>query len=156
MSKRFPALPRPASAKGVQQVSKMAPLEPRPKPLAKAMVPKAPPLQSKKDKVAAEERLFEQEEMKKNPLISLYKRVDQEQLEKVGLSHKSDINTEQGGLKSLYDYSMLQRFRGERAFFKVDTYKPAVATKEEADQLKEKERDWWKENAVTKQQKIVE
>lgn len=47
-----------------------------------------------------------------NPIMKVYSRVDQEQLEKIGMAHKSEFNNDQGGLKAMQKYSLLQRFRG--------------------------------------------
>jgi len=88
--------------------------------------------------------------------VAIYKRIDQEELEKLGLGHKSEIGTDSGSLKSVFEYSMLQRFRQNKNFRQIDKYKPKAATKEELLEIKEREHDWWNQNAVTKQQKIVE
>jgi hypothetical protein len=37
----------------------------------------------------------------------MYYRIDQEELEKKGMAHKSELCNEQGGLKSLQQFSML-------------------------------------------------
>lgn len=41
---------------------------------------------------------------------------------------------------------MLQRFRGSKDFRAVDKYKPK-ADQDELQEIKQKESDWWKNNA---------
>jgi len=79
----------------------------------------------------------------------LYQRVDQEELEKMGLGHKSELSFEQGSLKSLHKFSMLQRFRQSKDLKAQDSYKPKVQNKEEYIEIKEKEIEWWRTNALT-------
>ena len=55
-------------------------------------------------------------------VLGLYHRIDQEELEKRGLAHKSELNKEQGGLKSLHQFSMLQRFRSGKSYNAPDRY----------------------------------
>ena len=42
-----------------------------------------------------------------NPLLKIYQRIDQDQLEKHGLGHKSELESETGVLNSAYQFSML-------------------------------------------------
>ena len=49
---------------------------------------------------------------------------DQEQLEKHGFGHKSEIESNEGALNCAYQFSMLQRFRDGRNFNAVDRYRP--------------------------------
>ena len=72
------------------------------------------------------------------------------------MGHKSELNSDQGGLDSMHQYSMLQRFRANRDFKAVDKYKPKYTTPEEADEVRSKENSWWRTNAVTEEQKEVE
>lgn len=52
----------------------------------------------------------------------MYKRIDQDKLEDLGLSHKSQIGTEKS-LQNVYNFSMLQRFRGGQNLKQVDKSK---------------------------------
>lgn len=52
----------------------------------------------------------------------LYQRIDQEELEKLGVSHKSQID--EGALPELRQYTLLQRLRNGRDLKAVDKYKP--------------------------------
>ena len=51
----------------------------------------------------------------------------------------------------MHEYSMLQRFRGNRDLKAVDKYKPKFASAEEADEVRSKENTWWRANAVTEE-----
>ena len=78
----------------------------------------------------------EVEKLSKNPVISLYQRVDQQELEKLGVfGHKSELDKDQGGLESMYKFSMLQRFRNNKNLKDVDRFQP----KENKEELKAKE-----------------
>ena len=44
-------------------------------------------------------------------VMQVYYRIDQEELEKRGLGHKSELEKESGCLTNLHQFSMLQRFR---------------------------------------------
>lgn len=52
----------------------------------------------------------------------MFKRIDQEELEKLGVGSKQDISVE--AITELHEYSMLQRFRQNRDLKQEDTYKP--------------------------------
>ena len=80
--------------------------------------------------------------------MNLYYRIDQEELEKKGMAHKSELCNEQGGLKSLQQFSMLQRFRNNKDFRQPDRYKP-----KNMEDLKEKEAEWYRANAQTEAQR---
>ena len=82
--------------------------------------------------------------------MQIYYRIDQQELEKKGLAHKSELCKEQGGLKSLHQFSMLQRFRQSKDFKAPDRFKSKTVNFEE---VKEKEGEWYRENAQTAQQK---
>ena len=56
----------------------------------------------------------------------------------------------------MHQYSMLQRFRGNRDLKAVDKYKPKYASPEEADEVRSKESSWWRANAVSEEQKEVQ
>jgi len=51
----------------------------------------------------------------------------------------------------MHEYSMLQRFRGNRDLKAVDKYKPKFVSAEEADEVRSKENSWWRTNAVTEE-----
>ena len=42
-----------------------------------------------------------------NPVIKIYQRIDQQELEKLGLGHKSEVTKESAGFKNLHNLSML-------------------------------------------------
>ena len=69
--------------------------------------------------------------------MQVYYRVDQEELEKRGLGHKSELEKESGSLTNLHQFSMLQRFRQSKDFKAPDRYKPKNS--EEAQHIKEQE-----------------
>ena len=95
----------------------------------------------------------EVEKLSKNPVISLYQRVDQQELEKLGVfGHKSELDKDQGGLESMYKFSMLQRFRNNKNLKDVDRFRP----KENKEELKAKENEWWRNNAQTQEERDIE
>jgi len=57
-------------------------------------------------------------------LKDLYQRIDQEELEKIGVNNKQDVSEQ--ALVDLHQYSMLQRFRNNKDFKGVDKYKPKM------------------------------
>lgn len=94
-----------------------------------------------------------EEQLSTNPVIAIYQRVDQVELEKLGcFGHKSDLDKEQGGLEAMHRYSMLQRFRTGKNFKEVDKFKP----KENKEELKQKENEWWRNNAQTQEERELE
>jgi hypothetical protein len=60
----------------------------------------------------------------KSNIMHTYYRIDQEELEKKSLGHKSELDHESGGLTDVYQFSMLQRFRRNCDFKAPDRYKP--------------------------------
>lgn len=76
----------------------------------------------------------------------MYQQVDQQELEKLGLGHKSELDKEQGSLKAMHKFSMLQRFRGNKDLKAVDKYKPKAEDTEDAAEIKEKENAFFKNN----------
>jgi len=78
-----------------------------------------------------------------------YYRIDQEELEKRGMAHKSELEKGQGGLGNMYQFSMLQRFRQQRDFRAPDKYKPRVV--DEDTDYKSRENEWFKQNVQTEQ-----
>lgn len=67
----------------------------------------------------------EVEQLSTNPVIAVYQRVDQQEMEKLGcFGHKSELDKEQGGLTSMHKFSLLQRFRTGKNLKEVDRFKP--------------------------------
>lgn len=91
-----------------------------------------------------------------NPLLKIYQRIDQDQLEKHGLGHKSEFESDSGILNSAYQFSMLQRFREGRNFHAIDRYKPKNLEKEEQQAIRDRENQWIRENTVTDEQRELE
>ena len=60
---------------------------------------------------------------KEDDAYDLYQRVDQEELEKLGVSHKSQVD--EGALPELRQYTLLQRLRQGRDLKAIDKYKTA-------------------------------
>jgi hypothetical protein len=88
-----------------------------------------------------------------NPKIAMYQRIDQKELEDLGMSHKSELNDDLGNLKSMHNFSMLQRFRQGRDFKAVDKYKPIADSQDDLNEIKAKENEWWRSNVITEEQK---
>jgi hypothetical protein len=57
----------------------------------------------------------------------MFKRIDQEELEKLGVGNKQEISVE--AITELHQYSMLQRFRQNKDFKEEDKYKPKGSKK---------------------------
>lgn len=91
-----------------------------------------------------------------NPLMKIYQRIDQEQLEKHGLGHKSELESDSQVLGAAHQFSMLQRFREGRSFQAVDRYKPKNIEKEEQQAIRDRENQWIRENTVTDEQRELE
>lgn len=72
-------------------------------------------------------------------------------MEKLGLGHKSELNKDQGSLKAMHSYSMLQRFRSGKDVKAVDKYKPKYSNREEMDEMRGKENEWYRQNAQSSQ-----
>lgn len=90
--------------------------------------------------------MTEVEKLSNNPVIAIYQRVDQQELEKLGcFGHKAELDKDQGGLKSMHQFSMLQRFRQNKSLKEVDKFK----ARENKEELKAKENEWWRNNAQT-------
>jgi len=79
--------------------------------------------------------------------MQTYYRVDQEELEKRGMAHKSELSKESGGLNHMHKFSMLQRFRQNKDFKAPDRYRPKVIDGET--DIKALEDQWYKNNAQT-------
>lgn len=95
----------------------------------------------------------EVEQLSTNPVIAIYQRVDQLELEKLGcFGHKSELDKDQGGLESMQKFSLLQRFRQSKNLKEVDRFKP----RENKEELKQKENEWWRNNAQTQEEREVE
>ena len=54
----------------------------------------------------------------------------------------------------MHKFSLLQRFRQSKNLKEVDKFKPI--TKENKEELKQKENEWWRNNAQTKEEREVE
>ena len=90
----------------------------------------------------------EVEKLSINHVISVYQRVDQLELEKLGcFGHKAELDKDQGGLNSMHQFSMLQRFRQNKSLKEVDKFK----ARENKEELKAKENEWWRNNAQTQE-----
>jgi len=48
-----------------------------------------------------------EEKLSENPVIKIYQRIDQQELEKLGLGHKSEVAKQSSGFKNLHNLSML-------------------------------------------------
>ena len=77
--------------------------------------------------------------------MQIYYRIDQEELEKRGLGHKSEIDNKSGSLKQIHQFSMLQRFRKGKDMKAPDRYKSKLV--EDPNLLKEQEAEWYRKNA---------
>lgn len=84
--------------------------------------------------------------------MQLYYRVDQEELEKRGLGHKSEFDKD--SIPQLQQFSLLQRFRKNKDLRAPDKFKSRLL--ETDNELKEKEAQWWKDNVQTEEQKKEE
>lgn len=69
--------------------------------------------------------------------MQTYYRIDQEELEKRNLGHKSELDLESGSLSDVFQFSMLQRFRKGKDFRAADKYKPK--TVEDLNEIKKNE-----------------
>lgn len=74
------------------------------------------PEQSEIDESHQLSKIIEPEKQLTSPinLAEIYKRIDQEELDKIGVTNKQEIN--QNALVELHQYSMLQRFRQNKDF----------------------------------------
>lgn len=95
------------------------------------------------------------EKLSKNPVIAVYQRVDQIELEKLGcFGHKAELDKDQGGLDSMHQFSMLQRFRQNKSLKEVDKFRARENGNKE--ELKSKENEWWRNNAQTQEERDLE
>ena len=85
--------------------------------------------------------------------ITMYQRIDQEELEKNGLSHKSELSKDSGGLLAAHKFSMLQRFRQSKDFRAIDRYKPQC---ENIEEIKDQEKSWMRQNVQTEEEREKE
>jgi len=63
-----------------------------------------------------------QQEAKADNLREMYQRIDQEEIEKLGLGSKKELGEE--AISGLHEYSLLQRFRQNKDLYAVDDYQP--------------------------------
>lgn len=89
---------------------------------------------------------------KQTKVLQMYYRVDQEELEKRGLGHKSEFDKDQ--VPQLQQFSMLQRFRNGKDLKAPDRFKSKLL--ETDNELREKEEMWWRTNVQTEEQKQEE
>lgn len=110
------------------------------------------PPRPKKEKVVQKE-----EKLSENPVIKTYQRIDQQELEKLGLGHKSELAKESSGFKSLHNHSMLQRFRSGKNFRAVDKYRSQLEMDHETkEKVKAMEDSWYRENVQTNEEREME
>ncbi|CDW86997.1 UNKNOWN [Stylonychia lemnae] len=88
-------------------------------------------------------------------LRELYQRIDQEELEKIGVADKQTLTEE--AIHDLHEYSMLQRFRQNRDFRQPDRYVAQQKTTKQANYYSsqaDKENKWWlqQQNGITEQE----
>ena len=75
--------------------------------------------------------------------MALFQRIDQEELEKLGLGTKTEVSED--AFTDLHEYSMLQRFRQGKDLSAVDKYKP-TKRKGPGATNDNKENKWWMQN----------
>lgn len=93
-----------------------------------------------------------------NPVIKIYQRIDQQELEKLGLGHKSEVTKESAGFKNLHNLSMLQRFRSGKNFRAVDKYRSQLVENDQETKanVKQMEDSWYRENVQTQEEREIE
>lgn len=82
--------------------------------------------------------------------VTIYKRVDQEELERLELDHKSEFSFDDGSLQAVFRYTQLQRFRKGKNLKAVDKYKPEL-DEQKRKEVRDRENQWYRENVITEE-----